>query len=72
MLTIHATRNAKHKSEQLILDERNFESLMRQFDFEAVDKQRITASFENGLLTITLPKIKPSNETTSSTSIPIS
>lgn len=71
-LTIQATRNAKHKSEQLILDERNFESLMRQFDFEAVDKQHITASFENGLLTITLPKIKPSNDTTSSTSIPIS
>ena len=60
------------KAEQLILDERNFESLMRQFDFEAVDKQHINASFENGLLTITLPKIKPSNETTSSTSIPIS
>lgn len=71
-LTIQATRSAKHKPEQLILDERNFESLMRQFDFEAVDKQHITASFENGLLTITLPKIKPSNETTSSTSIPIS
>ncbi|WP_445265495.1 Hsp20 family protein [Staphylococcus aureus] len=71
-LTIQATRSAKYKSEQLILDERNFESLMRQFDFEAVDKQHITASFENGLLTITLPKIKPSNETTSSTSIPIS
>ncbi|HEJ0476077.1 TPA: Hsp20/alpha crystallin family protein [Staphylococcus aureus] len=57
-LTIQATRSAKYKSEQLI--------------FEAVDKQHITASFENGLLTITLPKIKPSNETTSSTSIPIS
>ena len=72
VLTIQATRSAKYKSGKLILDERNFESLIRQFDFEAVDKQNITASFENGLLTITLPKIKPSNDTTSSTSIPIS
>ena len=54
--TIQATRSAKYKSGKLILDERNFESLIRQFDFEAVDKQNITASFENGLLTITCQK----------------
>lgn len=72
VLTIQASRHAKYKNEQLILDERHFEQVSRQFDFDFVDKQRITASFENGLLAITLPKIKPNNDTTLSTSIPIS
>ncbi|HHS2975283.1 TPA: Hsp20 family protein [Staphylococcus argenteus] len=72
VLTIQAVKHLKHPNENLTLDERKANQLYRQFDFENIDKNRITANFENGLLTMTLPKIQPNQDTSSSTTIPIS
>ncbi|MBE5674157.1 Hsp20 family protein, partial [Staphylococcus sp. SS35] len=72
VLTIQAVKHLKHPDENLTLDERKANQLYRQFDFENIDKNKITANFENGLLTMTLPKIQPNQDTSSSTTIPIS
>ncbi|HLR19281.1 MAG TPA: Hsp20/alpha crystallin family protein [Staphylococcus sp.] len=49
--------------------ERNHSDLNRQFPFENVDEDGIKATFENGLLTVTLPKKEQTKQTKSNITI---
>ena len=55
--------SAKHKEEseekkegQFIRRERKYGSFMRSFDVSGIDRENIKASYENGVLTLELPK----------------
>lgn len=58
ILTISATRKREERSDkdELIRSERSYGNLSRQFYLEDGDVDQISAKFENGLLTITIPK----------------
>ena len=60
-LVISATRNEEVNEEKdnYIRRERTFGQISRAFHVENVDKQKITAKFENGELHIVLPKLAP-------------
>ena len=59
-LTIRAERHfendTKDKDGQYISQERSYGSFARSFDISAVDEEHITASYENGVLKLVLPK----------------
>lgn len=60
LLTIEGKQTVEVQDEndtkRAIHQERNHSDLSRQFPFENVDDSTIKASYENGLLTVTLPK----------------
>ena len=64
-LTLRAERHSacedKEKKDQYIRCERSYGAYSRTFDVSMVDVDRITAKYENGVLSLTLPK---KNETT--------
>lgn len=62
ILTISATHNesGEVKDESgYIRRERRYGSFQRSFDVTGIDENAITASYDNGVLALTLPKEKP-------------
>jgi HSP20 family protein len=62
-LTIRGRRADRHASSGRHFHqvERGFGSFVRTFQFvEEIDAERVTADLENGVLTISLPKVPPS------------
>lgn len=59
-LTVHGKRSAdtEVKEENYIRRERSFGEFSRSFYVDNVDEEKISASFEDGVLTITLPKLE--------------
>ena len=60
-MTISAERHSdyeqKDKQGNYIRCERSYGSYSRSFDVTGIDHDQITASFENGVLTLTMPKM---------------
>ncbi|NCB00413.1 MAG: Hsp20/alpha crystallin family protein [Clostridia bacterium] len=61
LLTLSVSQDEKAEStkESYLVRERHVRSLQRSFDVSAVDKDKISAKFENGLLALQLPKKEP-------------
>ena len=61
ILTITAARTAEsqEKNGSYVRRERRYGSFARTFDVTGIDEKAITASYENGILTLTLPKQVP-------------
>lgn len=58
-LTISAERAEKPDENcKFVHRERRYDSLTRSFGIEGIDVNSITASYENGVLTLDLPKVK--------------
>ena len=60
-LTISATRD-EHRDEkndkgEYVRRERSYGTFTRSFDISEIDEEKIAASFENGVLKLTLPKL---------------
>ncbi len=59
-MTISAERHSdyeqKDKQGNYIRCERSYGSFSRSFDITGIDREQIKASFENGVLTLTMPK----------------
>lgn len=68
VLTISATHKeeSEEKDEQgnYLRRERRYGSYSRSFDVSGIDEQNISASYENGILKLTLPKAAPAVEPT--------
>lgn len=66
-MTIQARRQVErtqtNQQEQYLYQERHSRSYSRSFDISAIQSDRIKASFENGRLSIILPKKKPAPDT---------
>ena len=60
-LTIKAERHSEHedKKEKYIRCERAYGSYSRSFDVTGINADAITAAYDNGVLTLTLPKRTP-------------
>lgn len=60
ILTISAERHSEHedkdKKGNYVRCERTYGSYSRSFDVSAVDAGKITAKYDNGVLTLTMPK----------------
>lgn len=60
ILTISAQRHSEHeeadKRDKYVRCERSYGSYSRSFDISAVDADKIEAAYENGVLTLTMPK----------------
>ena len=60
LMTISAERHSdyeqKDKQGNYIRCERSYGNFSRSFDITGIDREQITASFENGVLTLTMPK----------------
>lgn len=60
VLTVRAERHSAHEEEDeknnYLRCERSYGSYRRRFDVSAVDCEHIAAKYENGVLTVTLPK----------------
>ena len=60
----YLTINAEHKAESeekkdnFIRRERRFGSFSRSFDVTGIDVEKISASYTNGILNVTLPKVE--------------
>lgn len=63
ILTIYAehTQNSEEKNdkEQYLRRERRYGSFSRSFDVTGIDENGITATYQNGILELSLPKAKP-------------
>ncbi|MDD4124925.1 MAG: Hsp20/alpha crystallin family protein [Eubacteriales bacterium] len=66
IMTVRAERHSEHRSEQenetkgkYIRCERSYGSYSRQFDLSGVNAEGITAKYDNGVLTMNLPKKVP-------------
>ncbi len=59
-LTINAERHSEHeekgKKEKYVRVERSYGRYSRQFDVSSIDTENIKAKYDNGVLTLTLPK----------------
>ena len=59
-LTIKAERHSEHedkdKKNSFVRCERSYGSYSRSFDVTGIDTEKIGAKYENGVLTLTLPK----------------
>ena len=64
VLTIGCETREEHKSEKngYICRERRSGSVCRSFRLEGIDEEGITAAFENGVLTLKLPKDRQDRE----------
>lgn len=64
-LTIHAKRDQtdeqKDENDKVIRQERNYGEFVRSFYVDNINKDAITAKFENGLLKMEIPKLQPVN-----------
>lgn len=58
-LSVRQDEQSESSKDQYIVRERRIRSLERSFDVRAVDTEKITAKFENGLLALHLPKLEP-------------
>jgi len=47
---------------RIIHQERNYSNVKRQYPFDNVDETAIKASYDNGILTVTLPKKAPNDQ----------
>ena len=60
ILTISAERHSEHedkdKQGNYIRCERSYGNYSRSFDVSAIDSEKITASYDNGVLTLDMPK----------------
>lgn len=60
-LTISASNNYEHEEKDekgnFIMKERRCGSFTRTYDTEGIDVEHIKAAFENGVLTLTMPKL---------------
>lgn len=58
LLTIsaHSQEETEEEKGRYLCRERRYGSFQRSFDISAVDRQGITAAYENGVLTVDLPK----------------
>ena len=70
-LTVSAEHNAEKKEEQkdYIRQERHYGSYSRSFNISDIRADKISASYKNGILTLSLPKQEPHKKETKS--IPI-
>lgn len=61
VLTIRAQMNThkKESKKNYIYNERRVGSFTRRFNLEGIAQDGITAAFENGTLTLNLPKVEP-------------
>lgn len=61
MLTLSVTRNEQinEETEKYVRRERRYGSMTRSFYVNNIDSEKINAKFENGILTINLPKKTP-------------
>ena len=63
VLTIHAQRNfereERNDQDNYVHCERSWGSYSRQFDLSGVDADNMHAKYENGVLTLTMPKKDP-------------
>ena len=61
VLSINVKKEDKKEEEKVnyLLKERRSSSISRQFYIEDVDVSKVTAIYDNGILTITLPKLNP-------------
>ncbi len=58
-MTIHAERKQENKKEEgdnYIRSERSYGSFSRTFDLSGVDSERVSAAYQDGVLTLTMPK----------------
>lgn len=62
VMTVSATRDEKKEEKnakgEYLRRERSYGTFSRSFDVSSVDESAITAAFEDGILKLTLPKIK--------------
>lgn len=62
-LTIKAERHSEHedkdKKDKYIRCERSYGSYARSFDITGVDTEKISAKYDNGVLTLDLPRKEP-------------
>lgn len=67
VLTISANIESekKEKNENYCYSERRVGHVQRSFNLEGIDQDSITASYQNGILSVTLPKAKPIPEKSS-------
>ena len=60
ILTISAERHSEHedkdKAGKYVRCERSYGSYSRSFDVSAIDSEKITASYDNGVLVLDMPK----------------
>lgn len=72
-LTITATRHSeaekKDEKNNYLRVERSFGSCSRSFDVSGIDTEKIGAAYDNGVLTLTLPKLEQKTETSRSIEI---
>ena len=65
ILTIEGKQSIENKEEdeegRVIRRERSYSNVRRQFTFNSVDQTAITASYDNGMLNVTLPKSEQTN-----------
>ena len=62
-LTIQAERHSSHEDEDekknYVRCERSYGSYSRSFDISGIDADKITAKYDNGVLTMNMPKKEP-------------
>ena len=62
-LTVKAVRHSLHEDKEqkknFVRCERSYGAYQRSFDISGIDSEKITAKFDNGVLTLTLPSKKP-------------
>lgn len=54
----HSNAEEKNKDGKVVRMERSYGSYSRQFDMSGIDTDHIGAKYENGVLSLTLPKIQ--------------
>ena len=63
VLTVSAERHSAHEEKdekgKYIRCERSYGAYQRSFDISGIDSENISAKFDNGVLTLTLPSKKP-------------
>ena len=62
-MTISANLNAERQDERNCYSERRCGYVSRTFSLEGIDESHIIASHKNGILYVTLPKLKPQEKT---------
>ena len=55
-LTVRAERKSEREEKDYLCIERSYGTYSRSFDISAIKAEEITASYENGVLTLKLPK----------------